>query len=72
MKVEAIKHQDVKGKEQNYIRITKGTYVVLINVGEKTYNSVKELDNVLEMTLEESIKEEQHFNPDQEKKNKHK
>lgn len=43
--VEAIQHKDVKGKTLYYIRIKKGEQEVLINVGEKTYKGVVELDN---------------------------
>lgn len=46
MKVEAIQHADVKGKIQNYIKITKGDSTVLINVGQKTYQSVKDLEKI--------------------------
>lgn len=45
VKVEAIAHADVKGKLQYYIKFTHqdGTAPVLINVGQKTYESVREL-----------------------------
>ena len=43
-KVEAIKFKDVRGKEMLYIKITKGEKEVIINVGQKTYDSVMELD----------------------------
>lgn len=42
--VEAIKWTDVKGKEMYYLKIKKNEKEVLINIGEKTFNNVKELD----------------------------
>lgn len=51
--VEAIQHKDVKGKTLYYIRIKNGTSEVLINVGEKTYKGVVELDNQQELPLQE-------------------
>lgn len=45
MKTEAIKHTDVRGKEQLYIKISEGDKQVIINVGQKTYEAVHNLIN---------------------------
>lgn len=48
--VTAITHKDVKGKELLYLKIQNGEHNVLVNVGKKTYDSVKALDAVQELT----------------------
>lgn len=58
--VQAIQHADVKGKILNYIRIKNGQYEVLINVGEKTYNAVKQIEKVID--IPDPIQEEEKKN----------
>ena len=41
--VEAIVHTDVRGKQLNYVKIKNGNKEVLINVGNKTYEAVREV-----------------------------
>lgn len=48
---EAIKHLDVYGKEQYWLKISKGEHSVMVNVGKKTYDNVKELDKVQSLPL---------------------
>lgn len=44
MKIETVKHKDVRGKELLYLRVTnKHQEEYLVNVGEKTYKEVTEL-----------------------------
>lgn len=46
MKIEAIKHKDVYGKEQTYIKITNNMGKEhVITVGTKTYDKVKALND---------------------------
>lgn len=40
METQAVKHTDIRGKEQLYIKITEGDKQVIINVGLKTYEAV--------------------------------
>lgn len=40
METNAVKHTDVRGKEQLYIKIQEGDKQVIINVGQKTYDAV--------------------------------
>lgn len=54
MKIETIKHKDVYGKEQLYIKITGtnksgDTKEHVINVGEKT---IKQVDTIIEFEKE--------------------
>lgn len=42
--VKAVKYKDVRDKEQLYVVITKGEKKAIINVGQKTYDSVVALD----------------------------
>lgn len=49
---EAIKHLDVYGKEQYWLKISKGEHSVMVNVGKKTYDNVKELDKVQSLPLD--------------------
>lgn len=44
MKVEALKHTDVRGKNLYYIRLSKGTKNILKPIGEKTYNEILDME----------------------------
>lgn len=43
IKVEAIKHSDVRGVQLLYLKLTNNEQVVLINVGQKTFDNVTNL-----------------------------
>lgn len=51
--VTAIKHKDVRGKELNYLKLTNGKIELLVNVGEKTYQGVKDMEDKTEVPKEE-------------------
>ena len=50
-KVTATKHKDVKGKELNYLLITKGETTVYIRIGEENYLALTELEKIQELPL---------------------
>lgn len=52
MKAEALQHEDVKGRKLLYIKVSNGEHNVFINVGEKTFNSVKELEKVQKLPFD--------------------
>lgn len=61
MKVEAIKHSDVRGKVLTYLKFKTAKEELLINVGEKTYHKIKEMNeqpDVEELPLD-GVKEEE-------------
>lgn len=61
--VTPIKHTDVRGKELLYLKIKTEEGEVLINIGEKTYESIKRLEHVkIEKILEENNKEMEEIN----------
>lgn len=44
-KVEAVKHTDIRGKEQLYLIIGEGEKKVVINIGQRTFDAVNKLNN---------------------------
>lgn len=48
--VTAITHTDVRGKELKYLKCTNGKTELLVNVGDKTYESVKNMETAKEET----------------------
>jgi predicted RNA-binding protein YlqC (UPF0109 family) len=53
IKTEVIQHNDVRGNTQLYLKVSKGDKSHLINVGEKTYNAVKQILENTETTEEQ-------------------
>lgn len=43
MKIETLKHTDVRGKELKYLKVTNSNESYLINVGDKTFDEVSRL-----------------------------
>lgn len=68
--IEAITIKDIKDKDLYYIKITKGEKKVIINVGKKTYEAVKALDEEVkdENQLPLPLNEESHEMEDNSKK----
>lgn len=44
--VAAIKHKDVRGKEQLYLKIGNDEKNVVINIGEKTFDAINHLNGL--------------------------
>lgn len=42
--VKAVEHTDIRGKKQKYITIGEANKLVIINVGQKTFDAVKALE----------------------------
>lgn len=68
--IEAITIKDIKDKDLYYIKITEGEKKVIINVGKKTYDAVKALDEepVNENQLPLPLNDETHEMEDNNKK----
>ena len=45
MQVEVIKHKDVRGKELLYLKISNSRGEALLNIGQKTYDAIKYLQD---------------------------
>ena len=43
--VTAVEHIDVRGKKQYYLKVQRGQREYIINVGNKTFSTVKEMEN---------------------------
>lgn len=56
MKVSTTKLKNIQDKDLYYVCISNelGTKKVNINVGEKTYNSVKEIEEIKNQTIEQA------------------
>lgn len=52
---QAIEHIDVRGKKLYYLKLSNGPAELLVNVGKKTYDSVKAMEKHTEI-LTEKIK----------------
>ena len=45
LKVEAIKHTDVRGKELFYVKVSNEKTDYLMNVGQKSYEAIKAMED---------------------------
>lgn len=43
--VETIEHTDVRGNKLKYLKISTATQIVLINIGQKTWDAVESLND---------------------------
>lgn len=50
--VKAIRHKNVLGKELLYIVISKGNKEVMMNVGEKSFKGVEEMEKIAEIGVD--------------------
>lgn len=50
--VVALAHKDVRGKELYYLKVVSGNLELLINVGEKTYKAVCDMEKQTELPLD--------------------
>lgn len=54
--IETIEHKDVRGNKLLYLKISNGNTDILINVGQKTFDSVKAITSEKEEKTEEQKK----------------
>lgn len=55
--ITAVKHKDIRDKEQLYLKIDNGKSVHVINIGVATYNKINEMEKELQAGVRTSTTE---------------
>lgn len=57
MTANVIVHSDIKGKKLYYVKISNGSLEHFINIGEKTYQAILDLEKQIDLPFENPLAE---------------